>query len=130
MADPREPGPLIELVGAGFRNKGAELMLRTAIAEIAERLPSARFAMGLNRGSPEQRRSVGAADVVWRPSRSRLASAAHRRLASAYAALGPLEQELMPDMEGGGPAPASAAGGDRPGPLAPSIRCSRTRSTS
>jgi colanic acid/amylovoran biosynthesis protein len=102
MRDPSRSGPLIELVGAAFSNKGAELMLRTAIAEIESRLPSARFAMSLNRGSPAERRSVGAADVVWRPSRSRLASLAHRTLASGYAALGRRPAELMPDMAAGG----------------------------
>jgi len=101
MSDSRAPEPLIELVGAAFSNKGAELMLRTAMVEIRERLPSARFAMNLHRGSPAQRRSIGAADVVWRPSRSRLVSSAHRRLASVYASLGRCRDEIMPELETG-----------------------------
>jgi colanic acid/amylovoran biosynthesis protein len=83
-------------------------MLRTAVAELGERLPSARFAMNLHRGSPAERRSIGAADIVWRPSRSRLVSLAHRGLAAGYAALGRQQRELMPEMETGGGGPAAS----------------------
>jgi colanic acid/amylovoran biosynthesis protein len=102
-------GLVIDIVGAQFENKGAELMLRTAMAKVGERLPDARFALSLNRGSPEQRRRLGLLDTVWRPSRSPTVSAAHNALATLFGALPRTERELMPDMGTRGGASAARA---------------------
>jgi colanic acid/amylovoran biosynthesis protein len=72
------------------------------MAEVTERIGPARFTLSLNRGSPAHRRKLGLSDLLWRPSRSRLVSAAHEHLASAFATLPKRNGELMPDMQGGG----------------------------
>ena len=50
---------IIEIHGAGFYNKGAELMLRTTIAELGHRLPSARFAIDPSYGPYSKRAQLG-----------------------------------------------------------------------
>ena len=55
---------LIHLFGGGFTNKGAELMLRTVIARLRDRLPSARLAITPDRQtSYEQRASLQLAHI-------------------------------------------------------------------
>ncbi|QDU58479.1 polysaccharide pyruvyl transferase family protein [Aeoliella mucimassa] len=47
----------IQLFGAGFTNKGAELMLRTVIARLRERMPDARLAVTPDRQTPYEQRA-------------------------------------------------------------------------
>ena len=54
--------PTIELRGAAFRNKGAELMLRTALRRLRDRFPQAEFAMEC-RGDDETTQSVVALGI-------------------------------------------------------------------
>ncbi|MDQ8204658.1 polysaccharide pyruvyl transferase family protein [Pelagicoccus sp. SDUM812003] len=55
----------IELTGAAFRNKGAELMLRTAVFELRERLPNCQLAINHLHGTAEQKSALGLRNVVW-----------------------------------------------------------------
>lgn len=50
---------IIEIHGAGFNNKGAEMMLRTTIAELSHRLPAARLAIDPSYGSYSKRAQLG-----------------------------------------------------------------------
>lgn len=90
-------GLRIELIGAPFRNKGAELMLRTAAMELGERLPDAALFLPMDYGTIEQRRSVGAGDVAWlHHHRLPGVKTMHNWLARIWAS-GAIPAELMPD---------------------------------
>ena len=78
----------IEIHGAGFRNKGAELMLRTAIAEIRKRLPEAEFAIDPTVGSYTKRAKLGLRQIV--PPRWWMGSRRFRFGLMAQRALSPI----------------------------------------
>lgn len=61
---------IIEIHGAGFRNKGAELMLRTAVAELGRRIPDVRFAINPLEGPYEARCKLALNQIL--PFRARL----------------------------------------------------------
>ena len=50
---------LIEIHGAGFQNKGAELMLRTVVSELKQRLPRCELAIDPSYGSFGARCELG-----------------------------------------------------------------------
>lgn len=87
----------IQLIGGNFLNKGAELMLRTAAMEVRERLPEARLTLPMDCGTIEQRRALGADDVIWlHHHRVPGVRTLHNRLAAHWASSSGVDMELMP----------------------------------
>jgi len=93
----------IEIHGAGFRNKGAELMLRTAIAEIRKRLPEAEFAIDPTVGSYSERAKLRLRQIMpprwWMGSRRFRVGLMAQRALSPILTSAPLRQ--FTDMYGG-----------------------------
>ena len=79
---------IIEVHGAGFRNKGAELMLRTTVAELSRRLPNPTFAVDPTVGPFEQRGELGLRQIV--PPRWWMGRKRFRFCLAAQRMLGPL----------------------------------------
>lgn len=79
---------LIEIHGAGFYNKGAELMLRTTIDELSKRLPQAVFAVDPTVGPYEQRGELGLRQIV--PPRWWMGSSRFRTFLAAQRLLDPI----------------------------------------
>lgn len=79
---------IIEIHGAGFHNKGGELMLRTAVAELRERLPQAVFAVDPTIGPYEKRGELGLRQIV--PPRWWMGSSRFRTFLTAQRLLSPL----------------------------------------
>lgn len=94
---------IIEIHGAGFHNKGAELMLRTTIAELGDRLPNATFAVDPTVGAYAHRSRLGLRQIV--PPRWWMGSSRFRPLLAVQRILGPLltqyPVEDMLDIYGG-----------------------------
>ena len=61
---------IIEIHGAGFKNKGAELMLRTVVSELKTRLPRLNLAIDPTYGSYESRSRLGLRQMI--PPRSKV----------------------------------------------------------
>jgi len=95
----------IEIHGAGFRNKGGELMLRTAIAEIRKRLPEAQFAIDPTVGPYAKRAELGLRQVIpprwWMGSRRFRFGLMAQRAMSPLLTSAPLRQ--FTNMYGGTP---------------------------
>lgn len=79
---------MIEIHGAGFRNKGGELMLRTAIAEIRKRLPEAQFAIDPTVGPYAKRAKLELRQII--PPRWWMGSRRFRVGLMAQRAISPL----------------------------------------
>ena len=93
----------IEIHGAGFRNKGGELMLRTAIAEIQKRIPEAQFAIDPTVGPYAKRAELGLRQIMpprwWMGSRRFRVGLMAQRAMSPLLTSSPLHQ--FTNMYGG-----------------------------
>lgn len=94
---------IIELHGAQFYNKGSELMLRTAVAELGQRLEDVTFAVDPTVGPYEKRGELGLRQIVpprwWMGSRRFRYGLAAQRMFGPLLSKYPLEQ--MVDTYGG-----------------------------
>jgi colanic acid/amylovoran biosynthesis protein len=72
-------------------------MLRTAAMEVQERMPGAQLLLPMDCGTVEQRRALGADDVIWlHHHRIPGVKALHNRLAAHWASGASVDWELMP----------------------------------
>jgi colanic acid/amylovoran biosynthesis protein len=94
---------IIELHGAQFYNKGSEFMLRTAVAELGQRLEDVTFAVDPTVGPYEKRGELGLRQIVpprwWMGSRRFRFGLAAQRMFGPLLSKYPLEQ--MVDTYGG-----------------------------
>lgn len=91
----------IEIFGAGFGNKGAELMLRTTVARLREADPGVRLAVEPGREAPYERRAeLALAHVFPSPSLfpGKIQAALHRFPAARAIAFAPLEAMASPGV--------------------------------
>ena len=79
---------LVELHGAGFTNKGAELMLRTALGQLSSRLPDFQGAAYLPRRARRQARTLGIGAIIAGTERQTTPSVASLLCAEAHDVLG------------------------------------------
>jgi hypothetical protein len=75
---------IIEITGAGFVNKGAELMLRSVVHEGAQWGPGVRFAVTPSAGSYEERAGAGLRQKLDLSRLGRLQGAVRRRIPAGY----------------------------------------------
>jgi polysaccharide pyruvyl transferase WcaK-like protein len=75
---------IIEITGAGFTNKGAELMLRSAVHEASTWGAGVRFAVNPSVGSYEERAGAGLRQKLDLARLGRLQGAVRRRLPAGY----------------------------------------------
>lgn len=84
---------IVELHGARFKNKGAELMLRTALQELSKRIPNLRFAVDASVGTSQRRREMGLLQIL--PHRRWIGSPYFKALLKAQRAVSPVVTYLL-----------------------------------
>jgi colanic acid/amylovoran biosynthesis protein len=89
----KERGMLIEIHGAGFQNKGAELMLRTAVSELRNRIPGVRLAIDPTYGPFSKRSELGLYQIF--PYRTHVGTKRFNRLFRVQRLLGFLPRRFL-----------------------------------
>ena len=83
---------IVQIRGAGFVNKGAELMLVAAVNKLAEIYPGCQPVISYQGGPVERRRALGLKDLFWmEPRGPRGQSAVYNALLTLSATRGPKE---------------------------------------